>query len=48
MATLDFCSIGKFQDSQCHKTIYTRGKVGLIQVIELTKEEIELVYGEQG
>ena len=43
MATLEFCSIGKFQDSQCHKTFHTRGEVGLIQVSELTKEEIELV-----
>ena len=43
MATLQFYSIGKFQDSQCHKTCHKRGKVGLLQVSELTKEEIELV-----
>ena len=43
MVTLQFCSIGEFQDFVCHKTFHTRGKIGLIQASEFSKENLELV-----
>ena len=43
MVTLQLRSIGEYQDFVCHKTFHTRGKIGLIQASELSKENIDLV-----
>ena len=43
MVTLQLSSIGRYQDFVCHKKFHKRGKVGLTQVSELSKENIELV-----
>ena len=48
MVTLQLCSIGEYQDFVCHKTFHTRGKIGLIQASELSKENIELVIWRTG
>ena len=48
MVTLQLCSIGEYQDSVCHKTFHTRGKIGVIQASELSKENIELVIWRTG
>ena len=43
MATLQACSIGEFEDSLCHKTFHTRGRIGLIQASELSKKDVQLL-----
>ena len=48
MVTWPPCSIGGFQDSPCHKTFHTRGKIVLIQANELSKEDVELVIWRAG
>ena len=48
MVTLQLCSICEYQDSVCHKTFHTRGKIGLMQASELSKENIELVIWRTG
>ena len=48
MATLQACSIGEFEDSLCHKTFHTRGRIGLIEASELPKEEVELLIWRTG
>ena len=48
MVSLQSCSIGEFQGSLCHKTFYSRGKIGLLQASQLLKEDIELVIWRTG
>ena len=48
MVTWPQCSIGVFQDSPCHETFHTRGKIVLIQASELLKEDVELVIWRAG
>ena len=48
MVSLQSCSIGEFHGSLCHKTFYTRGKIGLLQASQLLKEDIELVIWRTG
>ena len=48
MVTLQLCSIGEYQDFVCHETFHTRGKIGLIQANEVSKENIELVIWRTG
>ena len=47
MVSLHFCSIGEFEDSACHKMVHTHGKIGMLQVTELSRDDRELIFGEQ-
>ena len=40
---LNSSSIGRIEQSECHKPVYTNGKVGILPIIELSKEEVELI-----
>ena len=48
MVTLQLSLIGEYQDFVSHKTFHTRGKIGLIQASELSKENIVLVIWRTG
>ena len=40
--SLPSCSI-VIENSECHKMIHTHGKIGILEIIELSKEDIELL-----
>ena len=44
----DSYSIGEIEDSACHSTAHTHGKVGMLQIIELSKEDSELLIWRTG
>ena len=45
---LNSCSFGRIEQSECHKPVYTNGKVGILPIIELSKEEVELIVWRTG
>ena len=48
MVSLHFCSIGEFEDSACHKMVHTHGKIGMLQVTELSRDDRELILWRTG
>ena len=40
---LNSCSIGPIEQFECHRTVYTNGKVGNLPISELLKESVELL-----
>ena len=42
------CSIGEIEGSECHNIVHTHGKIGILHVIELSKEDLELVIWRTG
>ena len=45
---LNSCSIGRIKQSECHKPVFTNGKVGIFPIIELSKESFELLVWRTG
>ena len=45
---LNSCSIGRIEHSKCHEPAYTNGKVGILPINELSKEEVELIVWRTG
>ena len=46
--SLQSCSIGKVDESACHITVHTHGKIGLLPIIEISHENIELLVWRTG
>ena len=46
--SLPSCSVGVVENSECHKMIHTHGKIGILEIIELSKEDIELLVWRTG
>ena len=48
MVSLHFCSIGEFEDFACHKMVHTHGKIGMLQVTELLRDDREVILWRTG
>ena len=40
--TLQSCSIGRIEESVCHNLVHTDGKVGILPILELSKDVFEI------
>ena len=45
---LQSCSIGRIEESVCHNLVHTLGKVGILPILELSKDDFELLVWRTG
>ena len=45
---LQSCSIGRIEESVCHNLVHTHGKVGILPILELSKDDFELLVWRTG
>ena len=41
---LESCSIGRIEESECHNLVYTHGNERILSILELSKDDFEILF----